>query len=613
MELQKTNSHWRWPAFATLAITLLAIYPQVNLWLARGKEWHGSYVLVQGDEIAYSAYINALIDGRPRRNDPFMGRDDVAGKPLPESLFSIQVVPSYAVAAPARWFHLSASTVFIFLIVICAIAASLAIFWLVRSTTGDDALAAAGVLITLCLGTLAAGQGEARVMLLGQNVYDFFPYLRRYQPSVAFPLLFVFFGFVWRSLPLSDPKKEIRSAIAAGLIFVVLVFSYFYLWTAALAWLACLALIWMIARMPDWRRLSLRFGIILVLALTGIAAFLVLLSHRSSSMDSTQLLSRSHAPDLFYAPEVIAFAVLAALGIAAWRKVISVKDPLVLFAASLGLMPIAVFNQQVFTGRSLQPIHYQVFIANYVVLVAGVLAASAVIRGTKATDWRIPRRPLAYACFIALAWGVVELAGSTRRNAAYGRIRDDSMPVITRLADIARTDGTYERARADGSYPIVYSTNLMVAGNLPTAAPQGVLWAQHTPAAGVASLDQSKELYYYYLYYSGADEKELAQAMLEGRFNTLSALFGVERVITTLTPDAKPITTDDMRAEVRRYSDFIKTFSRERAARPLVSFVVAPVQAEPNYANLDRWYERDSGERVGIYAIYRVKLRPTGP
>ena len=608
MNAPKISASSKWLAFATLAITLLAIYPQINIWLARGKDWHGSYVLVQGDEIAYSAYINALIDGRPRRNDPFMGRDDAPGKPLPESLFSIQVIPAYAVAWPARLFHLSASTAFIFLIVVCAIAASFAIFWLVRATTGDDALAATGVLITLCLGTLAAGQGEARLML-GQNAYDFFPYLRRYQPSVAFPLWFVFCGLVWRSLPQSDPKKEIRSAIAAGLVFVVLVFSYFYLWTAALAWLACLALIWMIARMPDWRRLCLRFGIVLVPALTGIAAFLFLLSHRSSSMDSTQLLSRSHAPDLSYAPEVIAFAVLAALGIAAWRKVINVKDPLVLFAASLALMPIAVFNQQVVTGRSLQPIHYQLFIANYVVLVAGVLAASAIIRGTRADDWRIHLRLLPYACCIALAWGVVELAGSTRRNAAYGRLRDDSMPVISRLGEIARTDGTYERARADGSYPIVYSTNLMVAGNLPTAAPQGVLWAQHTPAAGVASLDQSKELYYYYLYYSGADEKALAQAMLEGQFNTLSALFGVERVITALTLDAKPITTEDMRTEVRRYSDFIKTFSRERAARPLVSFVVAPVQAEPNYANLDRWYERDSGERVGIYVIYRLKLR----
>jgi hypothetical protein len=268
-----------------------------------------------------------------------------------------------------------------------------------------------------------------------------------------------------------------------------------------------------------------------------------------------------------------------------------------------------VFNQQVLSGRSLQPIHYQVFIANYVALAAAVLAAVSVIVGSRDAGWRIPGRALAYVALVSLAWGIVELAGSARRNAAYARIRDDSMPVIARLAEMARSDGTYELARSTGSYPKVYSTNLMVAGNLATGAPQGILWAQHTPAAGVANLDYGKERYRYYLYYSGADERELAQAMVEYRFNTLSALFGVERVITTLTPDSKPITTEDMSAEVRQYSDFIRSFSHERAADPLLTYVVAPVQAEPNYANLDRWYERDAGERIGIYVIYRVKLR----
>lgn len=611
MESKGTSSvAMKWAAISALAVTLLAIYPQINLWLARGKQWEGSYVLVQGDEIAYSGYINALIDGRPRRNDPFMGKDDVPSAPLPESLFSIQVIPSYAIALPARLLHISASTAFIFLIIICALASSLAIFRLLHSIVEDDMAAAVGVLVVLCLGTLAAGQGEARVMLLGQNVYDFFPYLRRYQPALAFPMFFLFCACVWRSFSVAETRRRIVWAVAGGLIFAALVFSYFYMWTAALAWLACLAIIWLAARPKDWKGLSINLGIIGVFALPSMGAFFSLLSQRSNSMDSTQLLSHSHALDLLYAPEIIGFAVLAALALAAWRGVIDHKSPSALFAFSFALMPIAAFNQQVITGLSLQPIHYQVFIANYVVLVGAVVAAVAIARGRKAAGWRIPRKALIYAGSLALVWGVVELAGSTRRNAAYARIRDDSMAVITRLAQIAREDDTYSRAGTTGSYPVVYSTNLMVAGNLSTGAPQGILWAQHTPAAGVASLDRSKELYYYYLYYSGADERELAQAMVEGRFNTLSALFGVERVITTLTPDAKPITTDDMRAEVRHYADFIKTFSRARAAEPLLSFVVAPVQAEPNYAHLDRWYERDAGERVGIYVIYRVKLRP---
>src|SRR6185295_3880408 len=61
---------WKRGVFAALAITLIALYPQLNLWITRGKQWHGSYVMTQGDEVMYSAYANALIDGRPRKNDP---------------------------------------------------------------------------------------------------------------------------------------------------------------------------------------------------------------------------------------------------------------------------------------------------------------------------------------------------------------------------------------------------------------------------------------------------------------------------------------------------------------------------------------------------------------
>jgi hypothetical protein len=598
----------KWAAIATLGITLLAIYPQINLWIARGGQWQGSYVLVQGDEIVYSAYINALIDGRPRKNDPYMGRDDVPAAPLPESLFSIQMVPSYAIAIPARLFRISASTAFIALIVISAVAAALAIFWLLQSVTGDSRISATGVLVILCLGTLAAGQGEGRFMLFGQNAYDFFPYLRRYQPSIVFPMFFVFCALLWRAFTLGQSSARIRNSLAAGILFAVMVFTYFYMWTAALAWLSCFAIAWFVLRSTEWKRAVLTLAIVGVFALGSIAAFFLLLARRSSNMDSTQLLSHSRAPDLFYAPEVIAYVILAAIGLMAWRGAIELRDRAVVMAVSFALMPIAVFNQQVLTGLSLQPIHYQLFIANYAVLAGVVLAGFLLLRRPSATA--ITKKILIYASAAAFAWGVVEVAGSTRRNAAYARIRDDSMPVIKRLNELARADGTFERARATGAYPLVYSTNLMVAGNLATAAPQGILWAHHTPAAGVASLDQNKELFYYYLYYSGADEKELAQAMLDRQFNTLSALFGVERVITTLTRDAKPITTEDMRAEIRSYANFIQTFSKEKAARALLSYVVAPVQAEPNYANLDRWYERDAGEHVGIYVIYRVKPRP---
>src|SRR6266704_4260971 len=107
---------WKYCAITCLAMLVLSLIPQLHLWLVRGRDWNGAYVSPQGDEPLYSAYINALIDGRSRRNDPYGARDDSPQTPLPESAFSIQFVPAYAIALPARIFGVSASTAFIVLI-----------------------------------------------------------------------------------------------------------------------------------------------------------------------------------------------------------------------------------------------------------------------------------------------------------------------------------------------------------------------------------------------------------------------------------------------------------------------------------------------------------------
>jgi uncharacterized RDD family membrane protein YckC len=79
-------------------------------------------------------------------------------------------------------------------------------------------------------------------------------------------------------------EKETRylgQALAAGLIMVLLIFSYFYLWTAALAWFACLTVIWLLARPAGWRRTIRFFGITWFITLSGLIPYLLLLSHRA--------------------------------------------------------------------------------------------------------------------------------------------------------------------------------------------------------------------------------------------------------------------------------------------------------------------------------------------
>ena len=70
----------------------------------RGAEWNGHYAYNDIDEVAYAAYLKALIDGRPRKNDPYTGRDDSPENPQPESLFRYNLPGLTRSRYPARIF-----------------------------------------------------------------------------------------------------------------------------------------------------------------------------------------------------------------------------------------------------------------------------------------------------------------------------------------------------------------------------------------------------------------------------------------------------------------------------------------------------------------------------
>jgi len=72
VDVATTEIEWRWGLLAASLLALLSVYPQFHLWFNRG-EYSQSVVAYNqglGDEVAYAAYVKALIDGRPRRNDP---------------------------------------------------------------------------------------------------------------------------------------------------------------------------------------------------------------------------------------------------------------------------------------------------------------------------------------------------------------------------------------------------------------------------------------------------------------------------------------------------------------------------------------------------------------
>jgi hypothetical protein len=571
----------------------------------RGKDWHGAYTSLHGDESVYSAYTNALINGRPRRYDPYTGQDKNVG--LPESTFSIQFIPAYAVSYVARLTGASASTAFIVLIAVAGLLASLSVFWLLNAFGGGARLSAVGTLFVLCLGGLAGGQGLFGILAKSSLLVPGFPFLRRYQPAAAFSLFFVFNLLVWQALTIQDKRAARIRALLAGVVLGVLVFCYFYLWTAALAWLFCIGLLWVLFRRPEWRRVVSVVATIGALAAIALGPYLYLVSHRAANIDEQQSLIPTHRPDLLRIPEILGALILIALALAVRRRKIELNNTHLIFSASLALLPVAVFNQQVITGWVMQPYHYETFILNYAVLV-GVVIAVALLQKP------VSRRLLIGVAILSVVWGAIEMGLPARLTFVPLAVNNERMiPVLLRLDELSKVDGTFADSPNKPS-PLVFSPYIAVNSWLPTWTSQGTLLDIGGLDLGHVSPAERKEFLYMHLYYSRVDGSALRKPF-EGTARDVglkyarAAIFGHERIIPGLNLHFEPIKEEEIEQAIRDYQNYIDSFSREEAVKRPLAYAVLLAEDKFDFTNVDRWYERDPGERVGDYVLYRLKLR----
>ncbi|HEX8457418.1 MAG TPA: hypothetical protein VF656_08990 [Pyrinomonadaceae bacterium] len=624
---------WRWGLLAALTLVVLSLFPQAHLCYKRGHDWQGSFAHFYSDEPAYAAYVNALIDGRPRLNDPYTGRDDSG---LPESLFSIQFVPAYLLAVPARAFGLTTSTMFILLMPLVAAGSALAIFWLVSLMTRDERAAAAAVPFVLCLGILVTGQGLILNLFGQKSAYVFLPFLRRYVPGVPFVFFFFFCALLWRVLNEVAARARLLSALGASVLFASMVYSYFYHWTTAAALVACVALLWLTARPAGWRRAVLPFALLSLCAALSLVPYFILLSRRAPTMDTVQALTYSRAPDVWRGVVALAALVVGALLFGIRRRWLVARDPSVLFNAALAACVLVVFNQQLITGRSLQPMHYEQYIGNYVALLAAALAATLLWQGRKrllaagearaasaganvaGTDRAhdevatervrvatartlLPHRVWLAVALCAFVWGAGETLVITRRGSVGNQLKDEWAEVALRLKERARTE------QAD-PHAVVFNPSVYRIDNLATYAPLSTVWAPHMFVFSGVSVEENKERFFKYLYYSGVAAEDFETIYRQQGF-IYFAIFGWERANPRLTVNYRPITQAEVDREKQNYADFHASFDRARAASPTVAYVVAQADQPFNFAPLERWYERDAGERINRHIIYRVRLR----
>jgi hypothetical protein len=582
----RRHIRWKLGALAGLVVVIVTFIPQAVFWVHRGTQWQGSFAIIDYDEVGYSAYLNSIIEGRPRRNNPYTGPENTLAAATVENLYSIQFVPPYAIAIPARIIGISASTVFILLLPIMALISTLAVFWLLVEVTANSRVAAVGVLIVLLCGLLAAEYPFAPTQSVGT-----FAFLRRYLPAVPFPLFFIFCIFVWRAF-----RRQTRDAllwsIAAGVVFGLLVYSYFYLWTAAAAWLFCLTAVWIVARPAERTHILKCISILGTVALSALLPLFHLLFLRAETIDRTHGLALTRTPDVLRFTEIIGAIILLALAWGARRGIISWTSPAVLFAASSAMAPFVVFNQQVITGHSLQPFHYEQFILNYLILIGFVI--------TDQLLWKFLLRRRLFPIALALVVGTSLSVKSANVNSPHNLARDEAIPVFKRIEeDLARNPNT----------GAALFDQTLLAASAPTSCSVPLLWSPYTYTYGTISTAEDSERLFQYFYYLGVAETKFKK-LLEGDSLFSAALFGVPRVNPTLTQKFEPISPQEIREQAQAYSTYTKEFSRDHASRWPLSYVILSNGIAYDLSNLDRWYQRDAGERIGSSILYRVRLRP---
>ena len=604
---------WRFGVAAGIFLAVFCLYPQFKMVYMRGGEWNGHYAYNDIDEVAYASYVRALIDGRPRKNDPYTGRDHTAETPQPESLFSIQFAAPYTIAIPARIFGLDAPWAMTIAGAVAGFLAALAAFWLLGRLTGDSWFAMVGGLAVFALGALAAGEGALPEIVWDGFSYPYFPGFRRYIPALTMPAFFAMVGFLWMFLTdrsgtetlegrsSNTRNRRLLYGTLATACFTYCVYSYFYVWTTAAAFLGCLILAWMMERPSSFKSDIKALALLALAWVVVLLPYAFLLTQRAESMDHVQLLVYTRVPDLNRVPEWIALVSLLLLSIGLLRKTFAISEPSVLFSFALALVPFAVFNQQVVTGRSLQPIHYQVFIGNYVAMLSLVFVIGLMWRKHLGQGRSGPRMICAAAMVLVAVWGFVECHYTVRVLDDANVERDMTLPVARRLEELAKNDPDPHRST-------VLSYDWVFADDMPSIAPQNILWARHQHVFAGLSWEESKERYYLQMYYQHWDDRTLDH-MLRNDFVTTIALFGWGRHTDRLSVNSKPLTNGEVAAEVKRYGDYIRNFGKQQAMNPTIKYVVVSNSGRTDLSRLEEWYELDEGETIGGHTLYKARLR----
>ena len=334
--------------------------------------------------------------------------------------------------------------------------------------------------------------------------------------------------------------------------------------------------------------------------LLGLVASLVpyfwLLSDRDPTTDASQILEQTRKLVFLRPTLIVGLLILCLTGLAIRSRRIELKHQTTIFIISLAILPLLVLNQQIITGYSLQPIHYDMYILNYLCLLALVLLVGEAFRE------ELPRaRPIVWliASISFCIWGVVETNYTTQNRYAYNVKRDEAILVNRRLREIAGPD-------LDGAkQQITLNFESVQADSQPTVAPYGVVWSEHLAFAGNIAAEALKRRFFLFIYFQDRTVDWLEEQLRSCPNEACRALIGW-RVNPRLSLESSRVEEAEVTALTAEYGGFVRNITASDALDPKISYLVIPNDAAPAHTNFEIWYEKGTSEQVGSFALYKV-------
>jgi len=348
------------------------------------------------------------------------------------------------------------------------------------------------------------------------------------------------------------------------------------------------------------RRQALQFWLPFVIVSSfAFVGYAILLFGRHSLVDSAGILENTRELVFLRPTLILGLAILMLTALLIKMGFISLKDRTTHLVLSFTILPVFVFNQQLVTGYSLQPMHYNMYVLNYLVLTAVSLLGFSLFK-KRISEMGLPA--LSAAAILLCAWGIIETHYTTFNRYGYNQRRDEAIPVNQRLVELAR------RVKHDTVYQLTLNFDSVQADNQPTVAPQGVLWVEHLQFASNMSREEHRRRYFLYLYYLNRNEKWLFQMLRSCPNQVCRALVGW-KVNPTLLINSKRVGQYEIAKLVEEYSSFLNNIAYQTVADLRFSYIIVRRINKNDFTRIDLWYKREQPEIHKDFLLYPVELR----